>query len=210
MPAADRRRSRAGLRACSVKLLRREADLRLDQSGIEAHAVGVRIDVGAGVLQHRARLGVQEIDADLLQHASAPPDGSTSSSSAETSSTGGNGDRGCGWAAPEPAAALGPGAPAARSSWGADIHASPHIGRSRWPRPALRSPANLAPAGNRTAHMRSFRRSPGRYSPRAAWPRRRRVPARAGGPAPPANRAISQERNNATASLLRSSGWVVR
>ena len=28
--------------------------------------------------------------------------------------------------------------------------------------------------------------------------------------APPENRAMSQERNNATASLLRSSGWVVR
>ena len=28
--------------------------------------------------------------------------------------------------------------------------------------------------------------------------------------APPENRAISQERNNATASLLKSSGWVVR
>ena len=32
----------------------------------------------------------------------------------------------------------------------------------------------------------------------------------AGAGAPPENRAISQERNNATASLLRSSGWVVR
>ena len=43
---------RSGLRACSVKLLRREADLRFDERGIEAHAVRSRIDVGAGVLQH--------------------------------------------------------------------------------------------------------------------------------------------------------------
>ena len=42
--------------------------MRLDQGGLEANAARGGIDVGASVLQHRARLVVQEVDADLLQH----------------------------------------------------------------------------------------------------------------------------------------------
>ncbi len=50
------------------ELLRRKADVRLDERGIEANAARGWIDVGAGVLQHRARFVVQEVDADLLEH----------------------------------------------------------------------------------------------------------------------------------------------
>ena len=50
-----------------LELPRREADVRLGEIGIEANAARGRIDVGAGAFQHRARLVVQEIDADLLE-----------------------------------------------------------------------------------------------------------------------------------------------
>ena len=43
------------------------ADLRLDERGIEAHAIGRGIDVGAGRLEDRLGFLVQKIDADLLQ-----------------------------------------------------------------------------------------------------------------------------------------------
>src|SRR6185312_15106415 len=46
----------------------REPEMRLDQTGIEADAARGRIDVGAGVFQHGARLVVQEVDADFLEH----------------------------------------------------------------------------------------------------------------------------------------------
>ena len=49
--------------------LRREADVRFDQSGLEANAARDRIDVGTGSFQHCAGLVVQEVDADLLEYA---------------------------------------------------------------------------------------------------------------------------------------------
>ena len=42
--------------------------MRLDQRRIEAHPLGRRIDVSAGVAQHRPGPLVQEVDADLLEH----------------------------------------------------------------------------------------------------------------------------------------------
>ena len=62
---------RAGLRACSVKLLGREADLATRRGRVETDAVRAGIDVGAGVLQDRLGLVVKDVDPDLLEHASA-------------------------------------------------------------------------------------------------------------------------------------------
>ena len=42
--------------------------MRLDQGRLEANAARGGIDVGASVLQHCARLVVQEVDPDLFQH----------------------------------------------------------------------------------------------------------------------------------------------
>jgi len=42
--------------------------MRLNQGRLEANAARGRIDVGAGVLQQRARFIVQEVDTDLFQH----------------------------------------------------------------------------------------------------------------------------------------------
>jgi hypothetical protein len=43
--------------------------VRFDQSGLEANAARSGIDVGAGPFQHCAGLVVQEVEADLLEHA---------------------------------------------------------------------------------------------------------------------------------------------
>ena len=48
--------------------------MRFDERRVETHAVGAGIDVGAGLLQDRLGLGVQNIDADLLAARSARPD----------------------------------------------------------------------------------------------------------------------------------------
>jgi hypothetical protein len=52
-----------------LEFLRREADVRFDQSGLEANAARDRIDVGTGSFQHCAGLVVHEVDADLLEYA---------------------------------------------------------------------------------------------------------------------------------------------
>ena len=49
------------------EFLRRQPDVGFDQRRIEPNPPRGRIDVGAGVAQHRARLVMQEVDADLLQ-----------------------------------------------------------------------------------------------------------------------------------------------
>ena len=51
-----------------LELAWREPDLRLDQTRIEADPARGWVDVGAGAFQHGARLVVQEVDADLLEH----------------------------------------------------------------------------------------------------------------------------------------------
>ena len=48
--------------------LRREADVRLNQSRLEPNAARGGIDVGAGLSQHCARFVVQKIDPDLFEH----------------------------------------------------------------------------------------------------------------------------------------------
>ena len=57
-----------GIARMQGEFSRREPDLRLDQRGRKAHALRGRIDIGAGVLQHRTRPVVQEVHADLLEH----------------------------------------------------------------------------------------------------------------------------------------------
>ena len=49
------------------EFLGRKANARFDEGRIETHAPRGRIDVGAGLPEDRARLVVQEVDADLLQ-----------------------------------------------------------------------------------------------------------------------------------------------
>jgi hypothetical protein len=65
---ADREIARRIARV-ELEFPRREADVRLDKIGIKANAARGRIDVGAGPFQHCAGLVVQEVDADLLEHA---------------------------------------------------------------------------------------------------------------------------------------------
>jgi hypothetical protein len=46
---------------------RRLAEEALDQRRVEAHAVGVRVDVGASILEQRLRLGVEDVHPDLFE-----------------------------------------------------------------------------------------------------------------------------------------------
>ena len=67
VPTADRKITR-GIARVQPERLRREADMRLNQGRLEANAARGGIDLGASVLQHCARLVVQEVDPDLFQH----------------------------------------------------------------------------------------------------------------------------------------------
>ena len=66
MTPADRKMP-GGIAGVEGELPGREPDMRLDQRWIEAHAPGGRVDVRAGLLQHRACAVMEEIGADFLQ-----------------------------------------------------------------------------------------------------------------------------------------------
>ena len=210
------------------EFLGREANARFDEGRIETHAPRGRIDVGAGVSEDRARLVVQEVDADFLQDRKR-----------------GLMDR--------IRARPGRRGRAARKAIAADRPARrprkppPRSAARRRRRPVSCGGVSVVIAFPRfsSARARSGRRRPrfvaDKRSSRAARTRlapkwHRSMPIRgprpraslyfaarsfgvsaaagsgsAGRPVAPAEkRAISQERNKATASLLRSSGWVVR
>ena len=210
MPSADRDVARRVARV-QREFARREADLRLDQRRIEAHPIRVRVDVGAGVLQHRSRAVVQEIDPDLLQHGQRGlMDGFEFVPRHEVERR--EGRHGLGGRSRRP--------------------------RTRRPRsaPRRRRPERPAAGLQRTCELPGVRivacdslvmRNGGVRAPAsrengigtcqierdyfAALSFAGSLGAASGSAAlPAANRAISQERNSATASLLRSSGWVVR
>ena len=189
-------RLRAGLRAWRVNSFGAQPDVRLDQRGIEANPPRRRIDVGAGVLQHRARLVMQEVDADLLQDRRARPDGSIRARRCETRSSGANGE--CGWPAgaaaappprstarrrrrraPYPAAAVGRhvGSPDLRRPRARLATAPIAIGRRR--RSSGAAYTRLAPKWHRGMPIRAKASRTAAILPRAASAlRRRRVPGR--------------------------------
>ncbi len=49
------------------EVLRREPDRRFDQGRIEAHPLRARVDIGAGLLQHRPGAGMEKVHPDLFQ-----------------------------------------------------------------------------------------------------------------------------------------------
>ena len=209
------------------EFLGREANARFDEGRIETHAPRGRIDVGAGVSEDRARLIVQEVDADLLQDRKR---GLMDRIELVLRDEVQRRERRLRLAGrlrgPGTAAALGRASPAAprflrrrvgrhcvpqnshpreRAPDGADRDSSPHsvlAARPDAPRAKMASEhANSRPMAAPSLYFaaRSFGASAAAGSGSAGRP-----------VAPAEKRAISQERNKATASLLRSSGWVVR
>ena len=220
--SADREIARRIARV-QLEFLRREADVGLDKIGIKANAARGGIDVGAGPFQHCAGLVVQEVDADLLEHAERRlmdrfelVAGDKVERRERRLWLAG---RLCGAGS---SAALGC-APAT----------APRILRRRIrghcvPRIPVRQPARGGAKWRFVASIHSSRaaravprqmasghanwRSPGSYFAARSFGASAAAASGSGGraSAPAENRAMSHDRNNATASLLRSSGWVVR
>ena len=206
MAPADRQISRRVSRM-QREFLRREPDPRFDQRRIETHALRAWLHVRAGVLQHRARAVVQKVDPDLFQYGEGGPMDrfefvlrNEFERREGRKRLRGRRRRGSGsalGAAPAPAAGV------FRLGFGG--HGFP------WGRAAVRL------AGPRSSASRQIGIATCKIAPARAYFAARSfgdsdAPASSAGRAvgPAEKRAMSQERNSATASLLRSSGWVVK
>ena len=230
VPTANREMT-CGIARVQPERLRREADMRLNQGRVEANATRGRIDLGADGLQHCARLVVQEVDPDLFQHGErglmdrfefvarnkldrrerrllAGPGAEARRTLRPARPCAGGGARFR--AAANPSSLPFPGF----SSESADRNSPLGLVLAQSAHPRARQngvwPCQFSAEALSAAYFaaRSFGGSAGAacsFGPSAAG-----SGSGAGAGAPPENRAMSQERNNATASLLRSSGWVVR
>ena len=208
------------------EFLRREPDVRFDQRRVEAHPARGRIDVGAGALQHGARLVVQEVDADLLQHLERGLMDRFEFVAGNEVERRKRRLRLPRRRRRDPAAALGraPAAGAAaapgilRRRFGGHFVPQSPAARGRAPRPRRsRSVACAVLAAPLIPASRQNGILPCQFAPGllgGCYFAARSLGGSAGAGsgsggravAPAENRAMSQERNNATASLLRSSG----
>ena len=190
------------------EFLRREPDLRFDQRRIKSHALRARLDVGAGIFQHRARAVVQKVDPDFLQRSQRQPmdrfelvlrdEIERRERRKRLSGRRRRRSGGAPGAAPAPASGV--------LRLGFRGHRLPSGHR------ALVRLAGPRRAASRQIGIVTCKIAPARaYFAARSFGGSGAPPSSAGRPVGPAEkRAMSQERNNATASLLRSSGWVVK
>ena len=223
-----------GIARVQRETFRREPDLGFDQRRIESHPIRARIDVGAGVLQQRLGLGVQHVHADLAEHLQrglvdrfefvardqldrrkqqprlrlalggfAAAFGRAPAAARLILARGFV--RHALWSRSRFSADDSLSALAAPCAKMASAYAAP-CSRGRRPRPRrdrLYPDRDRRPAT--AVNDRGYGRSPYFAATLAGWPAASSSRGRSA-----AKRAMSQERNSATASLLKSSGCVVR